>query len=60
MPLACTGGVFRKHASEPHMMQVLIDRTLRKWARAIGIGEGRGPDWPSETQRHVDGGVSSA
>jgi hypothetical protein len=41
------------------MMQVLIDRALYKWARAIGSREGLGPAWPSETQRHADGGVSS-
>jgi hypothetical protein len=41
------------------MTQVWINTARCKHARAIGLGEGRGPTWPLGT-RHVDGGVWNA
>jgi hypothetical protein len=45
--------------AKTHMTQVWINTARYKHARAIGLGEGRGPTWPSWT-RHVDGGVWNA
>jgi hypothetical protein len=42
-----------------HMTQVWIDTARCKYARYIGLGEGRGPTWPLRTH-HVDGGVWNA
>jgi hypothetical protein len=41
------------------MTQVWINTARCKHARAIGLGEGRGPTWPPWTH-HVDGGVWNA
>jgi hypothetical protein len=42
--------------AKTHMTQVWINTARCKHARAIGLGEGRGPTWPLVTH-HVDGGV---
>jgi hypothetical protein len=42
--------------AKTHMTQVWISTARYKHARAIGLGEGRGPTWPLGTH-HVDGGV---
>jgi hypothetical protein len=44
--------------AKTHMTHVWINNAGRKHARAIGLGEGRGPTWPLGT-RHVDGGVKN-
>ena len=44
---------------KPHMTQVWINTACCKHARAIGLGEGRGPTWPLGTH-HVDDGVWNA
>jgi hypothetical protein len=41
------------------MTRVWINIARCKHARAIGLGEGRGPTWPLGTH-HVDGGVRNA
>jgi hypothetical protein len=45
--------------AKTHMTQVWISIARCKYARAIGLGEGRGPTWPLGTH-HVDGGVSNS
>jgi hypothetical protein len=45
--------------AKTHMTQVWINTQSYKHARAIGLGEGRGPIWPLGTH-HVDGGVWNA
>jgi hypothetical protein len=45
--------------AKTHMTQVWINTARCKHARAIGLGEGRGPTWPLGTH-HVDGGVWNA
>jgi hypothetical protein len=45
--------------AKTHMAQVWINTARCIHARAIGLGEGRGPTWPLETH-HVDGGVWNA
>jgi hypothetical protein len=45
--------------AKPHMTHVLINTARCGHARAIGLGEGRGPTRPLGTH-HVDGGVWNA
>jgi hypothetical protein len=45
--------------AKTHMTHVWINTARYKHARAIGLGEGRGPIWPLGTH-HVDGGVWNA
>jgi hypothetical protein len=45
--------------AKAHMTQVWINTTRCKHARAIRLGEGRGPTWALGTH-HVDGGVWNA
>jgi hypothetical protein len=45
--------------AETHITQICMNTPRCKHARAIGLGEGRGPTWPSGTH-HVDGGVWNA
>jgi hypothetical protein len=40
--------------AKTHMTQVWTNTARYKHARAIGLGEGRGPSWPLGTH-HVDG-----
>jgi hypothetical protein len=50
---------FERRRAKTHMTQVPINNVRCKHARAIGLGEGRGPTWPVWTH-HVDGGVWNA
>jgi hypothetical protein len=45
--------------AKTHMTQVWINTARCKHARAIGLGEGRSPNWPLGTH-HVDGGAWNA
>jgi hypothetical protein len=56
---AGTGDFLESRRAKTHMTQVWINTARCKHARAIGLGEGRGPTWPLGTH-HVDGGVWNA
>jgi hypothetical protein len=49
----------KSEQAKTHMAQVWINVARCKHARAIGLGEGRGPTWPSRTH-HGDGDIWNA
>jgi hypothetical protein len=52
-------GFLESKRAKTHMAQVLINTAPCEHARAIGLGEGRGPTRPLGTH-HIDGGVWNA
>ena len=58
-PLAIVGAFHFARIGNALDFKIFANKKKRKHARAIGLGEGRGPTWPLGTH-HVDGGVWNA